>query len=161
MVLEIKKYPDAVLRQKTLIVEKINGAIKELIKNMVETMKHYEGLGLAAPQVGVSQKIMVVNTGEAAPNGEKTIDVFINPRLKRQQGKRVDEEGCLSLPGQYFKIKRAEAIELEALDENGQAIEFKTTGLLARIIQHEIDHLNGVLIIDRLPFWQRWRFKNK
>lgn len=149
--LEIKKYPHPILREKCRKVEKITPEIRELIKKMIETMKKNNGMGLAAPQVGVAQRIIVVAT-------EKEAKGFINPRiLKKSKEKVVITEGCLSFPNLFLKIKRPREIEIEALDNNGRKI--KVGGLLARVLQHEIDHLDGILFIDRIPFWQRFKIR--
>ena len=118
---------------------------------MTETMlkSQPEGVGLAAPQVGVSKRIIVVKT-------EKGPAVFINPKIvKKSRKKEAEEEGCLSLPGIWLKVKRVSEVELAALDINGKKIKIKIGGLLARIFQHEIDHLDGILIINRVNIIQK------
>ncbi len=153
MVLNIKKYPDPILRKKCKEVKEITPKIKELTLNMIETMKKADGVGLAAPQVGVLKRIIVAET-ERGPKG------FINPKiLKKSRKKETIEEGCLSFPSLFLKIKRAKEVEIEALDGNGKKI--KAQGFLARILQHEIDHLDGILFIDKIPFWQKWSLKKK
>jgi len=150
--LEIKKYPEPILRKKCQELKEITPEIKELVLNMTETMLKNQGIGLAAPQVGVLKRIIAV----------KTSRVFINPKIIRKSRKTIiDEEGCLSFPGLFLKIKRAKEVEIEALNENGEKIYFKTEGLPARIFQHEIDHLDGILFIDRISFWQKLKFKLK
>jgi|SRR3989338_5581964 len=150
MIREIKKYPEAVLRKKAEEIKEITPEIKELAEDMTETMLKSErdAVGLAAPQVGVSIRMFVAQTR----NGP---GVFINPEISKKSGKEAVEEGCLSLPGLWLKVKRAKEIELEAIDINGKKIKTKAVGLFARILQHEIDHLNGVLIIDKASFWQK------
>jgi len=152
MILEIKKYKEQVLKQRAREVEKIDDRIKELVKNMLETMYAHQGVGLAAPQIGVSERIAVVDIGE----GPK---IFINPIILKKIGKIVSEEGCLSVPGAFLKIKRAEKIIIEALNEKGEKFKLEANGLLARCLQQEIDHLDGVLILDRLSFWKKIRRK--
>jgi peptide deformylase len=153
MILEIKKYPDPILRKKCEEVKEITPEVKKLIEDMIETMEKNEGVGLAAPQVGILKRIIVVETPEA-PKG------FINPQIfKKSKEKEIMEEGCLSFPGLFLKIKRAKEIEIEALDENGGKI--KAEGILAKILQHEIDHLDGILFIDKISFWQRLKLRRQ
>lgn len=165
MVLEIKKYPDPILRKKCEEISEITPEIKELALNMVETMIEGQGIGLAAPQVGELKRIIVVHpvrdrTPEAM--AKTSPKVFINPRIIRKTKETVtDEEGCLSFSGLFLKIKRAKEIEIEALNENGEKVFLKVDGLPARILQHEIDHLDGILFIDRLSIWQKLKFKLK
>jgi len=144
-ILEIRKYPDLVLRKRAEKLKEITPEIKKLTEDMIETMlkSEPEGVGLAAPQIGVSKRIFIART-EQGPR------VFVNPKILKKTGREPMEEGCLSLPGVWLKVKRAKEVELEALDINGKIIKIKTAGLLARILQHEIDHLNGVLIIDHV-----------
>lgn len=138
------------MRKKAEEIKEITPEIKELAEDMTETMLKSErdAVGLAAPQVGVSIRMFVAQTR----NGP---GVFINPEISKKSGKEAVEEGCLSLPGLWLKVKRAKEIELEAIDINGKKIKTKAVGLFARILQHEIDHLNGVLIIDKASFWQK------
>ena len=152
-ILEIKKYPDPILRKKCQEVKEINEDVRKLISDMIETMQKNNGIGLAAPQVGVLKRIIVAETA----NGPKG---FINPRiLKKSKETEIIEEGCLSFPGLFLKIKRAKEIEIEAFDEEGKKI--KAEGLLARVLQHEIDHLNGILFIDKINIFQRWKVKKQ
>ena len=154
-ILKIKKYPDPILRKKCQEVKEVTEEIKNLGWDMVETMEKNEGIGLAAPQVSELKRIIVVRT-------EKGPQVFINPKIiKKSRETIIDEEGCLSFPGLYLKIKRAKWVEIEALNEKGEKIHLETKGLPARIFQHEIDHLDGILFIDRLSFWQKLKFKFK
>ncbi len=153
--LEIKKYPDPVLRKKCQKVEEVTEEIKKLGWDMIETMTKALGIGLAVPQVGELKRIIVVSI-ETSPQ------VFINPKIIQKSKEIViDEEGCLSFPELFLKIKRAKWVEIEALNENGEKIHLKTEGLSARIFQHEIDHLDGILFIDRISFWQRWKIRKK
>ncbi|RLC40170.1 MAG: peptide deformylase [Candidatus Nealsonbacteria bacterium] len=153
MILEIKKYPDPILRKKAREVKEIGEEERELIKNMIETMYAQRGVGLAAPQVGVLKRIVVVDIGEGPR-------VFINPKIvKKGEGKEISEEGCLSVPGVFLKIKRWRKIKVEALDENGKKFKVLATGLLSHCLQQEIDHLNGILILDRMSFWQKLKRK--
>jgi len=152
---EIVKYPNPILKKRAEEIKDVSEDIKRLAEDMIETMISSRGIGLAGPQVGESKRIIIVRT-ESGPK------VFINPKIiKKSWSKEVRKEGCLSLPGSYLEIKRAKEIEVEALNENGQMIKMKVQGLTARIIQHEIDHLDGILIFNRLGFWQRFRNRKK
>lgn len=153
MILEIKKYPDPILKKKTEEVKEISKEIEVLIEDMVETMQKKDGLGLAASQVGVAKKIIVVQS-------QKGPMAFINPCIvSKSKQKEVSEEGCLSFPGVWLKIKRPKGVEIKALNIEGKEINLKAAGLLARILQHEIDHLEGKLIINHLNFFQRLKTK--
>jgi peptide deformylase len=154
MILEIKKYPNSILKSKCREIKKITPETKELAFNIVETMIKKGGIGLAAPQVGESKRIIVVMTEKGM------IEVFINPRIvNKDKKKEIMEEGCLSFPGLFLKIKRVKKIEVEFIDLQGEKSVIKAEGLLARVFQHEIDHLNGILFIERIPFWQRFKLK--
>lgn len=149
MLREIKKHPDPILRKKCQEVEEITPEIKRLAEDMVETMEKNQGIGLAAPQVGVLKRIVVLQT-------EQGPAVFVNPKIiKKSKEKETLEEGCLSFPGFWLKIKRAREVEIEGLDIRGKKISVKAEGFIARILQHEIDHLDGVLIIDKVGFFQK------
>ena len=140
---QIKHYQkDDVLRKKSKIVEKIDDRTKILIDDMIETMYHADGVGLAAPQVGVLKRVIVVDVGEG-------IHVLINPELIRQAGEATDYEGCLSVPGIKGQVTRPAEITVEGLNREGKKIRIKASGLLARAICHEIDHLDGVLFVDK------------
>ena len=146
---EIIKYPNPFLNKKAEEIKEISEEILRLAKDMIETMNANEGVGLAAPQIGESKKIIVVDQGDGPM-------IFFNPRIvKKSWKKEVMEEGCLSLPGYSLKIIRPKEIEVEGLNEKGERIKVKAGGLLARIIQHEVDHLDGILLINRINFWQR------
>ncbi|PIP24820.1 MAG: peptide deformylase [Candidatus Nealsonbacteria bacterium CG23_combo_of_CG06-09_8_20_14_all_36_12] len=167
-VLEIKKYPNPILRGKCLPVQilrsktwsgkevkEIPEEIKRLGFEMIETMTENEGIGLSAPQVGELKRIIAVQT-------ERGPEIFINPKiLKKSKETEIIEEGCLSFPGLWLKIKRAKMVEIEAINEKGEKNKIQAEGLPARIFQHEIDHLDGILFIDRLSFWQRLKLKEK
>jgi len=153
MILEIKKYPDPVLKKRTEKVKEITSEIKELIFNMKETLTAEQGAGLAAPQVNVSKKVIIINTqhGQTA---------FINPQITSKSLKKTkDKEGCLSFPGLWLDIKRSKEIKVKALNENGKEISLKAKDFSARVFQHEIDHLNGILFIERLGFFQKIKVK--
>lgn len=154
-ILPIKKYPETVLRKKAREIKFITPEIKNLIANMKETIATEEGIGLAASQVGVLERVIVLKT-------EKGLEVFINPKiLKKSKEKEVAEEGCLSFPSLWLKIKRPKEVEIRTLNEKEEKLETKVQGLLARVFQHEIDHLDGILFIDRLSFWQRIKIKKR
>ena len=153
MFLKIRIYPDPVLRKKSLKAGKIDSKTRELVENMLETMYASQGIGLSAPQVGVLKRISVVDIGD------KEKRVFINPQIVKKKGRVMSCEGCLSIPGEYLEIKRSEKITVEALNENGEKFTIEADGLLARCIQHEIDHLDGILILDRISFWERIKRK--
>ncbi|OIO47879.1 MAG: peptide deformylase [Parcubacteria group bacterium CG1_02_40_82] len=150
--LEIKKYGEPILRKKTQLVGEVDDEIRKLVSFLVQAMYQNKGAGLAANQIGLDLNMAVIDTG----NGVK---VLINPKIISSSGEITDEEGCLSLPGIFFKIKRPENIEVEALDKFGKIQKIKAQRLEARAICHEVDHLNGKLIIDRIGFWQRLRYK--
>ena len=131
------------LRQKSVSVEMINADILGLAKDMIETMVKNNGVGLAAAQVGKNIRVFVINREFS------TKQIFINPEILQMSRKtEIIEEGCLSFPGLYKKIPRAKTIKIRAIDENGKEFKLKTKGLLARILQHEMEHLEGILIVD-------------
>lgn len=155
MILEIKKYPDPVLKKRTEKVKEITPEIRELIFNMKETLEPKKGVGLAAPQVGISKKVIVVRA-------KKKLLAFINPEIiKRSFKKTSDTEGCFSFPGLWLEIKRTETIKVKALDENGKEVFIDAQGFLSMVFQHEIDHLNGILFFERLGFLQKLKIKQE
>jgi len=162
---EIIKYPNPILRKKCEEVEKITPEIKKLIDDMIETMKKNDGVGLAAPQVGELKRIIAVHLVKERTSEEKVEvepRVFINPKIvKKSKEDELEEEGCLSFPGLWLKIKRAKEVEVEALNEKGEKIHLKAQALPARILQHEIDHLDGILFVDRINFWQKLKIRSK
>ncbi len=145
MKLEIRKNGDPVLRQKTLKVkDPLAKEVRELVLNMIETMIKNNGVGLAATQVGSNLRLCVIET-----DGEQYI--IINPQITaKSKTKIISEEGCLSFPGKFFPISRYKEVQIRYIDEFGKAAKLKGRDLLARAIQHEMDHLDGVLIIDRI-----------
>ena len=157
MVVPILKYPDLILRRKALPVEKISERIFTLVDNMVETMLRSEGVGLAANQVGSLNRIFVLNS-TPQEDTPKPIAV-VNPEILDQEGKVVEEEGCLSFPELYLKTARSEMIRIQAKNLYNETFVLDATGLLARAIQHEIDHLNGVLIIDYVDETEKEKVK--
>lgn len=140
----IRVLPDPVLRQKAKRVAEIDGFVRQLIDDMIETMYAVSGVGLAAPQVGVPLRIAVIGIP-----GEETI-VLINPKLVEKHGERFVEEACLSIPGYQGEVKRSVWVKVKAQDRDGKIIRIKGEGLLAQALEHELDHLDGVLYIDRL-----------
>jgi len=140
--LEIKKYPDPILRKKCQEVKKVDEEIKKLAEGMLEVMYVNKGAGLAAPQVGVLKRIIVFDIGQGP-------EVYINPKILKKQNKVKSLEGCLSLPEVSLEIKRASKVRVEVLNKKAEKKIFKAEGLRAFVLQHEIDHLNGILILDR------------
>ena len=148
MIREILEYPDARLREVAKPVAKVTPEIQALVDDMAETMYDAPGCGLAANQIGVPHRIFVVDC--AAEDEPSQLLVFINPEITEKDGVQTWEEGCLSFPGVTEEIKRAEHVKVRALDRAGVPFELEAGGLLAVAIQHETDHLNGVLMIDKL-----------
>jgi peptide deformylase len=155
--LEILHFPDPRLRIKAKPLAAVSDATRVLIKDMLETMYAAPGIGLAATQVGVDQRVIVVDVSE---DGDEPL-AFINPEILSQEGTEVMQEGCLSVPGVYEDVERAERIRVRALDRDGRQVEFDADGLLAVCIQHEIDHLNGKLFVDYLSELKRKRIKKR
>lgn len=145
MLLEIKENPAPVLREKTVkIKDPLAPEIQELVSSMLETMKHAQGVGLAAPQVGQSLRLCVIEV-------EGILYVLINPQITaKSKTKVLLEEGCLSFPGVFLSISRASQVQVRYLDQTGKPRKIKADGLLSQALQHEIDHLDGVLFIDRI-----------
>jgi peptide deformylase len=149
--LEIKKYGDLVLRKKADVVFETTDSIKRLVYNMLETMYLVFGVGLAAPQVGVSLKLCVVDVD---PKQRSQI-VLINPEVISGECKLFSKEGCLSFPGFFESVGRFDKIFVKYTDLSGKKHEIKIEGLVAKVVQHEVDHLNAKLFIDYLPEWKR------
>ena len=141
----IRTEGDEILRKKSKKVDVIDERIKEIVNDMIETLHKYEGVGLAAVQVGMLKQIVVIQEAEDEP-----IYVIINPEILSQSGTQIVEEGCLSFPNKFAKIERPEKIKIRALDINGKPFEIKAKGLLAQAISHEIDHLKGEVFIDKI-----------
>jgi peptide deformylase len=141
---DIRVLPDPVLRQKAKKVTRIDKSVQRLVDDMIETMRAAPGVGLAAPQVGVSLRIAVIEI----PGSE--VMVLINPEIVKVQGERLVQEGCLSVPGYQGEIKRSVWVKAKAQDRQGRNIRLKGEDLLAQALEHEIDHLNGVLYVDRV-----------
>ena len=147
-VLRVVKFPNKVLKTKAGEVTEITDAERKLVKDMIDTMYAENGVGLAANQVGVLKQIFV-----ASPDQVKGKElVYFNPRIIKKEGLIKEFEGCLSVPETYEPVKRAKKVTISAMTLEGKAVQVKGEGLLSRIFQHEIDHLNGVLFIDRLGF---------
>lgn len=155
--LEVLSFPDERLRTVAEPVEKVDGEIKQLISDMFETMREENGIGLAATQVDRHVRVVVMDV--SAEQDEPR--VFVNPVITSAEGSTISEEGCLSVPGNYAKVERAEKVTVEALDENGDKFELNADGLLAICIQHELDHLKGKLFVDYLSPLKRQRIRKK
>ena len=154
--LKILKYPDPLLQQKCEPISKIDSEIKDLVEDMLETMYEGNGVGLAAPQVGVLKRLLVL---DVSPKGNQPME-FINPVITWQAGSAIGEEGCLSLPDYREVIKRSESVRVSAQNRSGEQFEIEANALLSRCLQHEIDHLDGILCIDRLSRIKKQLFKN-
>jgi peptide deformylase len=142
-VYQIVKIGDPVLRETAKQVSKITPNIIKLLKNMADTMRAAEGVGLAAPQIGISKRVVVIDVGDG-------LIELINPEIVTMEGEEIDTEGCLSIPGIQGDVKRAAKVQVKALDRTGKTVTYSGSGLLARAFQHEIDHLNGILFVDRM-----------
>jgi peptide deformylase len=145
---EILVYPDPFLARKAVPVAAVNDRIRALIRDMFETMYSAEGVGLAAPQVGVGKRVVVLDVSHL----DETIAplAVINPEIVWRNGSVTSVEGCLSVPGVQGEVCRAETVEVRGMDEQGNPLRIRAAGILSRALQHEIDHLDGVLFIDRL-----------
>jgi len=158
-ILTIRHYPDPVLNQVAQPVTDIDETIKALAQDMVETMYAAPGVGLAAPQVGVSKRLIVI---DCAPKDEPSqLIIAVNPEIVSRDGEQFEEEGCLSVPGYYCRIHRAERISVRFLDLQGQTVEMDVEGFLAVAFQHEIDHLDGILFVDHLSSLKKGMFRKK
>ena len=146
--LEIRRAGDPVLKQQCQAVEKVTGKIKKLLDDMAETMNAADGVGLAAPQVGVELRIVVIDVGEG-------LIELINPVLLEKEGCQKGLEGCLSVPGVFGQVERYEKVVVEGLNRSGRKIRVTGSGLLARALQHEMDHLDGVLFVEKADSLQK------
>jgi peptide deformylase len=155
--LEVLKFPDERLRTVAEEVVDINDDIRILVEDMFETMRDEQGIGLAATQVNVHKRVIVMDVSEE----QNEPRVFINPQLIEKSGTVISEEGCLSVPNNYAKVERAEQIKIKASNEKGESYELEADGLLAICIQHEMDHLNGTLFVDYLSPLKRDRIRKK
>lgn len=155
--LEVLKYPDERLRTVARPVAKVDNKIRSIVNDMLETMYEENGVGLAATQVDIHQRIVVIDVSEEQNNPL----VFINPEIVTEEGHKTHEEGCLSVPGNYATIERADKVTVKALNEQGESFEINADELLAVCIQHEIDHLDGKLFVDYLSPLKRQRIRKK
>ncbi len=159
MVLDIKVYPDSVLTQQAQSIEDITEEENNLANNMVETMYVQKGIGLAAPQVGVSQSLITVDV--SGPEEQKDLKILFNPVIVNKEGQVDSDEACLSLPGYKGKVKRAKKVTVQGVDIKGNEIKLDAEGLLAICLQHEIDHLFGVLLLDYAGHLKRSMYEKK
>ena len=155
--LTILEFPDPRLRTRATPVASVDTPVRDLIDDMLETMYAANGIGLAATQVNVHQRVLVTDVSE----GRDHPRAFINPEILTKDGTEVSQEGCLSVPGYYDEVERAERIRVRALDRDGKAFEEDLDGLLAVCVQHEIDHLDGKLFVDYLSEMKRQRVRKK
>ena len=155
-VLKVRKYGDPILRRRAQAVREVTPEIRRTVEDMIETMYYEIGIGLAAPQVGIPLRLMVVGDEKG-----REARALVNPVIAEQGGEITAEEGCLSLPGIFAQVSRAEWVRLEAHDLEGQPVSIRARGLAARVFQHEMDHLDGVLFIDRLDPMTRDRIKRR
>lgn len=155
--LNILEFPDERLRKKAVKVQTVDDRIKNLVDDMLETMYESRGVGLAATQVNVHLRVIVIDVSEQ----KDTPLCLINPEIIEKDGVEESEEGCLSVPGFFEKVKRAEHIKVKALDKEGKTYEFEARDLLAVCVQHEIDHLDGKLFVDYISPLKRQRIKKK
>ena len=139
----VVKYPAEVLRKPAKQVDRVTKATRILIDRMKAVMKRANGIGIAAPQLGVSERVIIIADG-------KRPLALVNPVITKSQGAVIAEEGCLSLPGLYGDVQRNASVDVEAIDEDGRTVKLRLEGLAARCVQHEIDHLDGILFIDRV-----------
>jgi peptide deformylase len=156
-ILDVLTFPDPLLHRTAETVKIIDNKIKKLVDDMAETMYEAPGIGLAATQVGELKRIMVIDISEE----KNQLRVFINPEMIKKEGTAINEEGCLSVPGFYDKVERAETVMVTALDREGQRFTINASGLLAVCIQHEIDHLDGHVFVEYLSPLKANRIKNK
>ncbi|MCY7295441.1 peptide deformylase [Alteromonas sp. a30] len=155
--LNVLTFPDERLRTVAKPVESVDARIKQIVDDMFETMKEESGVGLAATQVDIHERIVVMDVSE----DQNQPYVMINPEITYKEGSVISEEGCLSVPGNYAKVERAAKIKVKALNKEGEEYEFEAEGLLAKCVQHELDHLEGKLFVDYLSPLKRQRIKKK
>ena len=158
-VLEILKYPHPTLKKRAEEVEQIDEKVKRLVRDMTETMYEANGIGLAACQIGVPQRVIVLDVSPIDP--QQNFFAMINPEIIFQEGEVDHEEGCLSVPDCFEKVKRKEKIRVRGISPGGKEMEIAGEGILAFALQHEIDHLNGILILDRLSHLKREMYRDK
>lgn len=157
--LEILAYPNPILRKKTTPVSEFGDELKALVQSMAETMYDAPGVGLAAPQVGVSIRLVIIDL--APKDEENDLIVLANPEIYEAEGSVIEEEGCLSLPELNANVTRAVRIKVKAQDINGEPLEFEAEDWFARVVQHELDHLAGVLFLDKISVLKRAMYKKK
>jgi len=155
--LKIRNYPDPILYETAESVDEVDKEVKTLLDDMVETMYEAKGIGLAAPQIGISKRIIVVDVGEEP----RRLFKLVNPEIVATEGSFRGEEGCLSIPDVRETVERSERVTVHGLDENGKEVSIEADGLLSVCLQHEIDHLDGVLFIDRLSRVRKQLVKGK
>ena len=158
-ILHICTYPEEILRQRAEPITEIDEEVVKLVDHMAETMYSAPGIGLAATQVGVAKQVLVADIAPRRPESE--LIVLINPEIVAAEGEVIFEEGCLSVPDYQAEVKRHEKITVRGLNLKGEEVEIEAEGLLAVVLQHEIDHLNGMLFIDRLSKLKRDLYKRK
>ena len=158
-VLEILKYPHSLLKRRSKEIDQVDENIKNLIQDMTETMYDANGVGLAACQVGVNKRIIVLDVSPMDP--EQDLFVLINPEIVAEEEEIDHEEGCLSVPDCQEIIKRKQKVRVRGISPEGKEIELEAQGILAIALQHEVDHLNGVLILDRMSRLKREIYRNK
>jgi len=158
-VLEILKYPHPLLKRPSEKVDRINEETRKLIQDMIETMYHSNGIGLAACQIGIPRRIIVLDVSPIDP--QQNLFAMINPEVISEEGEIDHEEGCLSVPDCFEKVKRRERIRVKGISADGKETEVSGEGILAFALQHEIDHLNGVLILDRVSRLKRDIYRTK
>ena len=158
-ILEILKYPHPILRKRSKEVDRIDEEVKILIRDMRETMVQAGGIGLAACQIGVSRRVVVLDVSPMDP--QHSFFALINPEIISEEGEIDHEEGCLSVPDCLERVKRKEKVCVRGLSPEGMEIEIKGDGILAIALQHEIDHINGILILDRVSRLKREIYRNK
>lgn len=159
--LHIRLYGDKTLREVAKPVTEFTDEVKNFIDDLVFTMYEKDGVGLAAPQVGRSLRVFVVDPFWFNEDGKKNPLVLVNPEFKKFQGEVDSEEGCLSLPQIFESVKRAEKVIIEGLNEKGEKVRYEADGLFSRALQHEYDHLNGILFVDKVPKLKRIFLKKK
>ncbi|MCW2277209.1 peptide deformylase [Heliophilum fasciatum] len=143
-VFEVVTIGDPVLREKAKVVQRFNANLGRLIDDMFETMHAAQGVGLAAPQIGISKRVVVIDIGKGPIE-------LVNPEIVEAEGVETDEEGCLSVPKYHHPVERSYRVRVKGQDRHGNPVEIAGEGLLARALQHEIDHLEGILFVDRIP----------
>ena len=158
-VLEILKYPHPLLKKRSQEIEKIDENVRQLIQDMIETMYDANGVGLAACQVGVGKRIIVLDVSPMEP--EQDLFALINPEIVAEEEEIDHEEGCLSVPDCQEIIKRKQKVRVRGMSSEGKEVELEAQGILAIALQHEMDHLNGVLILDRMSGLKREIYRNK